>query len=685
MRRSNVILADEVAELAPIRRVPSLAELAGRIDAAELSAVAKRDLKSALSRVASWMGETPATVPADPIWLHRRMSGWTGPRFGVSAASFSVVLSQFRRALRYAGPRRMVETAKALGPHWQRLADAAREYWVKYREARGAAPGQNWLLVRLGRFMRWCEAAGIAPDNVDDAVIAAYIDAVAATALRGNIAEKERGLRKAWNHAEAHIAGWPAITVATRRVPSAKPVASLPDARFAPSFVAELDAYREHLGFLTPPEAEDRTLTHLERLRQRRAILHDGGAIAAGGRRRRLRPLAPASLYWHRRVMVMTASALVAQGVKPIEAIRGIADVASLEGAACVIDCYEARRSGSGDPSTYPSQLVTALLSIIARCGIILPAADRGALTELASGLAAEAGGRDDTISAKNRARLAQFDDPDCFALLISSSEQEMDRLEAERRARGGVNTAMARRAEAAIGNLILCSLPVRRRTLATTDWQRNFRAPTRRGGNATLVYHPDQTKTRRALQVVLDPWRWRLVELYWRHYRPCLAGEQLLQMIVQNSHQQFHDRLVDPAHAGACDTSCPDCLRSYSNLAYHNLLDWRLAVDMANLALDSNSAISLSSPLWVRVADLAATTLEAARPGFSRTNFGGLPGLSNGTEAIIVTHPLWLTDRAGAGPEIAAAWDDAERNRGLRVDPAWSFISVFEALRRPA
>jgi hypothetical protein len=163
------------------------------------------------------------------------------------------------------------------------------------------------------------------------------------------------------------------------------------------------------------------------------------------------------------------------------------------------------------------------------------------------------------------------------------------------------------------------------------------------------------------------------------------LRDQLKLPRIRGGERQLVHDRLVDQAHADVCDTSCPDCLRSYSNLAYHNLLDWRLAIDMANLALDANSVISLSSPLWARVADLAATTLEAARPGFSRTNFGGLPGLTNGTEAIIVTHPLWLTDRAGAGPEIAAAWDDAERTGGLRVDPAWSFISVFEALRRPA
>src|SRR6266851_1641679 len=200
-----------------------------------------------------WIGETLATAPADPAWLRRRMAGWTGARFGVSEASFSVVLSQLRRALRHAGPPRKADTATALGPQWQRLADAVRDYWTRYRKAQGAAPGQNWLSIRLARFFRWCDAAGIAPDAVDDAVIAAYIDAVAATALRGDISEKERGLRKAWNHAQAHVAGWPAMAVATRRAPRAKPVVSLLEDRFSPSFVAELDAYREHLGFLTAP------------------------------------------------------------------------------------------------------------------------------------------------------------------------------------------------------------------------------------------------------------------------------------------------------------------------------------------------------------------------------------------------------------------------------------------------
>jgi ATP-dependent helicase YprA (DUF1998 family) len=160
---------------------------------------------------------------------------------------------------------------------------------------------------------------------------------------------------------------------------------------------------------------------------------------------------------------------------------------------------------------------------------------------------------------------------------------------------------------------------------------------------------------------------------------------EELLAMISRPTGREFFDRLTAPIHAGACDTSCPDCLRSYSNLSYHSLLDWRLGVDMATLALDANAAISLSGPLWSRVANVAATTLAAARPGYATAVLAGLPAVTNGTEVILVTHPLWHTDRALQPAELAAACHEAEAVRGLRIDATDSFVSVFEALRRPA
>jgi DEAD/DEAH box helicase domain-containing protein len=159
---------------------------------------------------------------------------------------------------------------------------------------------------------------------------------------------------------------------------------------------------------------------------------------------------------------------------------------------------------------------------------------------------------------------------------------------------------------------------------------------------------------------------------------------QELLEMIAQPTASQFYDRMNEPAHADACDTSCPDCLRSYSNLAYHNLLDWRLAIDVASLALDSAAPISLGSPMWARVAALVAMTLLSARVGYRPATIAGLPAVENGSEVKIVTHPLWRTEQSLLGPELAAAWDEAERARGFRVD-SQSFISVFEALRRPA
>ncbi len=105
----------------------------------------------------------------------------------------------------------------------------------------------------------------------------------------------------------------------------------------------------------------------------------------------------------------------------------------------------------------------------------------------------------------------------------------------------------------------------------------------------------------------------------------------------------------------------------------------------MAQLALDPNVPFSLSLPRWSGVADLAATTLEGARPGYNRIALAGLPALTDGVEAVIVTHPLWSTGPTDLGADLTAAWNEAEQVHGLQIDVQRSFISVFEALRRPA
>jgi hypothetical protein len=162
--------------------------------------------------------------------------------------------------------------------------------------------------------------------------------------------------------------------------------------------------------------------------------------------------------------------------------------------------------------------------------------------------------------------------------------------------------------------------------------------------------------------------------------------AESLLRFIVGQTSTTFYGPLVaqtdpqgNPAHGRMCRTSCPDCLRDFSNLAYHNILDWRLGLDLAPLALDANAAIDFSVSYWEGVDAVAAGPYFAAMPGWQQVTFGGLQAGRRGNQVEIITHPLWNTDPNHFGPQLAAAYAQAV-TAGCRVTPK----SIFEVLRRP-
>ena len=137
-------------------------------------------------------------------------------------------------------------------------------------------------------------------------------------------------------------------------------------------------------------------------------------------------------------------------------------------------------------------------------------------------------------------------------------------------------------------------------------------------------------------------------------------------------------DAQGNTAHAGHCHTSCPDCLRDFSNLAYHNLLDWRLGLDMARLALDAAAPIDCSSSYWQGLDAIAATPYFAAL-GLRQTTISGLQAGESATDVELITHPLWSVDPANLHPQLAMAIAQANA-RGLNVRTR----SLFEVLRRP-
>ncbi len=169
----------------------------------------------------------------------------------------------------------------------------------------------------------------------------------------------------------------------------------------------------------------------------------------------------------------------------------------------------------------------------------------------------------------------------------------------------------------------------------------------------------------------------------YSTHLGSAASFETLLQFMLGSAgglSQEFFAPLVGNPHEEECATSCHRCLREFGNMSYHPLLDWRLAFDMARLALDAGAEITLGYQYW------ATLLARVANPYFLGLDLrpdvlAGLPsGISQATqEAIILVHPLWDRNPANYRPDVAAAVAEAE-GRGLRP----TLRSLFMATRFP-
>jgi hypothetical protein len=124
----------------------------------------------------------------------------------------------------------------------------------------------------------------------------------------------------------------------------------------------------------------------------------------------------------------------------------------------------------------------------------------------------------------------------------------------------------------------------------------------------------------------------------YSSYFGTPIESESLLRFVAGQTSAVFYGPLVaqaqgHPAHARICRTSCLDCLRDFSNLAYHNILDWRLGLDLARLALDPNAAIDFSVSYWHGLDAAVAGPYFAAMPGWQQVNLrrssGGPTGKS--------------------------------------------------------
>ena len=216
-------------------RRPSLADVIERLKEAELDPVRRRDLVSAVVRVAALLSAPPETVAVDLPALSAALTEARGRGAAISAKTLQNLRANLAAAIVASGVKEKTSWGTApISAHWRKLLDKVPD--------RGVRTG-------LSRLSRWCSGHGIEPGTVDDAVMARF-EAALANSLVKEPREAFGVAVRCWNRAHdlvPGLAGRPVTALRNGRAPVRLDLSALP-----PSFVDDLEAYLGWLGSADP-------------------------------------------------------------------------------------------------------------------------------------------------------------------------------------------------------------------------------------------------------------------------------------------------------------------------------------------------------------------------------------------------------------------------------------------------
>ena len=121
----------------------------------------------------------------------------------------------------------------------------------------------------------------------------------------------------------------------------------------------------------------------------------------------------------------------------------------------------------------------------------------------------------------------------------------------------------------------------------------------------------------------------------------PNVPYDALIKPFIKGG--SLYNHLVMTDHGKGCLSSCYDCIRDYSNQDIHNLLDWRLGLDLINLANDFHYIIDFRAEYWNQFV-FETTKRILTKQGFKniQENRGTLIGETLYGERFILVHPFW-------------------------------------------
>lgn len=158
------------------------------------------------------------------------------------------------------------------------------------------------------------------------------------------------------------------------------------------------------------------------------------------------------------------------------------------------------------------------------------------------------------------------------------------------------------------------------------------------------------------------------------------LSEAERFESLLTSGRMKLTEKYQAGEHAVSCTTSCPDCLRSWDNQRLHGALNWRLGLDLMDLAAGK----SLQLDRWLdkqqtnRIVNFVRN-ITGKEPELRHHAGSGVPVLSVFKSDLVIGHPLW--HRSGEGAEAVQVQnlvhEEHPERKVIVTDP-------FELERRP-
>lgn len=158
---------------------------------------------------------------------------------------------------------------------------------------------------------------------------------------------------------------------------------------------------------------------------------------------------------------------------------------------------------------------------------------------------------------------------------------------------------------------------------------------------------------------------------------KPSVFEELLESAGARTGELEAHTNSGEP-----CASACYNCLKDYRNMAYHGLLDWRLASDLLGLMQGRGFE---PERLWGTLGRNVIDDFAAQFDGFEFIDMGGLPAAAHSARCVIGLHPLEERSLSYASERVAeAAVEASSQGYEDAGERQFKFHDYFDLLRRP-